>query len=227
MLPLQEEEEEEEEEETDGSADNNAEQERLAVAKRNEANAAKDRQQAAAQIAATAASVSAAAVAEGGRFSAMPWKELRTEAVTLLKLAVAADNTFKRSTGSSGAAADHGTPELRTSAIAAYASAEAALRTTVEHTELPQGSKDKLAPKLTMVQQRLSELGAAMPVAASAVAGEAADDEPVPSPAPVLPVVEKQKPHALCGVAAVASHHFNSDERGDLSFAKGAFPYNP
>ena len=64
----------------------------------------------------------------------MPWKELRTEAVKLLKLAVAADTTFKRSTGSSGAA-DHGTPELRTSAIAAYASAEAALRTTVEHTE--------------------------------------------------------------------------------------------
>ena len=220
--------EEEEEEETDGSADNNAEQERLAVAKRNEANAAKDRQQAAAQIAATAASVSAAAVAEGGRFSAMPWKELRTEAVTLLKLAVAADNTFKRSSTGSSGAADHGTPELRTSAIAAYASAEAALRTTVEHTELPQGSKDKLAPKLTMVQQRLSELGAAMPVASSAlVAGEAADDEPVPSPAPVLPLVEKQKPHALCGVAAVASHHFNSDERGDLSFAKGAFSYNP
>ena len=156
MLPLQ------EEEETDGSADNNAEQERLAVAKRNEANATKDRQQAAAQIAATAASVSAAAVAEGGRFSAMPWKELRTEAVKLLKLAVAADNTFKRSTGSSGAA-DHGTPELRTSAIAAYASAEAALRTTVEHTELPQGSKDKLAPKLTMVQQRIAELDAALP----------------------------------------------------------------
>lgn len=89
-------------------------------------------------------------------FAGMQWKERRSEAVTRLKLAVTADNHLKRSTNDN--------PPVENT-ITAYLLAETALKATLEAglVGLPQSSRDKLASKLTMVQQRIAELDAALP----------------------------------------------------------------
>ena len=52
----------------------------------------------------------------------------------------------------------HAGSGLHASTLEAYVAAEASLRATVKHAELPQSSWDKLAPKWRMVTERVSDL---------------------------------------------------------------------